>query len=95
MITKMLKRKIKNLNYDKIIVQMDVKSKENKGEAWVSSKDMFTLNQLIKLHYHIYASYKLTTFMQGYAYDSMEEMENQSKDKNYEIQKKMMKISLE
>ena len=40
---------------------MDVKSKENKGEAWVSSKDIFTLNQLIKLHYHV--SYNFIVFI--------------------------------
>lgn len=57
---------------------MDVKSKMNKGTAWVSSKDIFTLNQLIKLHYHIYANYKLTTFINGYAYDTMEEMEDKN-----------------
>ena len=91
MVTKMLQRKIKDLKYEKIIVEMDNKSSLNKGIAWVSSKDIFTLNQLIKLHYHvsynrnsffififiqIYASYKLTTYIQGYAYDSLEDIED-------------------
>ena len=53
MVTKMLQRKIKDLKYEKIIVEMDNKSSLNKGIAWVSSKDIFTLNQLIKLHYHV------------------------------------------
>ena len=55
MVTKMLTKKIKNLKYEKIIVEMDQKTKMNKGIAWISSKDKFTLKQLIKLHYHVSA----------------------------------------
>ena len=63
MITKMLKRKIKDLNFVKIMVEMDVKTKENKGIAWVSSNDILTLNQLIKLHYHVsYNSFNFNFF---------------------------------
>lgn len=43
MVTKMLTRKIKDLKYEKIIVEMDQKTKMNKGTAWISSKEKFTL----------------------------------------------------
>ena len=43
MLTKMLQKKIKDLKYEKILVEMDNKSNMNKGIAWISSNDQFTL----------------------------------------------------
>lgn len=45
---------------------------------------------MIKLHYHIYASYKLRTYLVGYPYDSMEDEHDDT-----QFQKKIMKLSLQ
>ena len=72
MIIKMLKKKIKNLVIDKFKLEV-VKKKLNNGIAWISSKDYYSIQQLIKLHYTIYAGYRIRTYIIGYAYDSLED----------------------
>lgn len=42
------------------------------------------------MHYSIYASYKMRTYLMGYAYDSEEDVFEDT-----DFQKKMMKLSLE
>jgi LysM repeat protein len=53
----MLKRKlnktIKNLVYEKIAIDKQKDQKGNNGVAWISTKDKFTVKQLIKLHRHV------------------------------------------
>lgn len=49
----MLTKKIKDIKYQKIVVEMDKLNKLNLGVAWISSNDQFTIKQLIKLHYHV------------------------------------------
>ena len=93
MLANMLKRKIKGLKYDKLIVEKEKGSNFGTGVAYVTSNDYFTLKQLIKLHYHVYASYKLRTYLQGFAYDSMEEIEEPKE--NVKTQKILLKMSLE
>lgn len=113
MIRKFLHKKIKNLKIDKLALDTDKKSKQNNGIAWITSNDLLSLIQLLKLHYtvsiylflhfihdfrtlQVYASYKLRTYVMGYAYDTMEEEYNPEifqEDTNF--QKKMMKLSLQ
>ena len=43
--------------------------KANIGTCHVKSNDIWSVTQLIKLHYCIYSGYKLRTFLLGYAYE--------------------------
>ena len=57
MITKMIKRKIKNLKYDKFSLEKDAKKRQNLGEAYISTDDMDSIKQLLNLHYHVSARF--------------------------------------
>ena len=113
MIRKFLLKKIKNLKIDKLALDQDKKSKQNNGIAWITSNDLLSLVQLLKLHYtvsispffafqqffcilQVYASYKLRTYVMGFAYDTMEEEYNPEVfQEDTSFQKKMMKLSLQ
>lgn len=86
----MIKKKIKNLQYEKFSLEKDTKVNKNTGLAHISSNDIDSIKQLLNMHYHIYASYKLRTYLMGYAYDSEEDVFEDT-----DFQKKMMKLSLE
>ena len=113
MIRKFLHKKIKNLKIDKLALDQDKKSKQNFGVAWITSNDLLSLVQLLKLHYtvsiplflqfinsffrilQVYASYKLRTYVMGFAYDTMEEENPEVVQDDTSFQKKMMKLSLQ
>mmetsp|Transcript_11810 Transcript_11810/g.19955 ORF Transcript_11810/g.19955 Transcript_11810/m.19955 type:complete len:99 (+) Transcript_11810:529-825(+) len=50
----------------------------NQGVAYVQTTDVHTATQLIKLHYNIFAGYKLRTYLMGYPYESFEEDEEEN-----------------
>jgi hypothetical protein len=57
--------------------------------AYISTTDLDSVKHLLNMHYHIYASYKLRTYLMGYPYDSEEDAYEDTA-----FQKKMMKLSL-
>jgi len=69
MLKKMLNKKIKEIKFDKLVLEQAKGSKSNLGTAWLSSNDYQTVKQLIMLHYTVYATYKLRTFVMGYPYE--------------------------
>lgn len=89
MVNKMIKRKIKNLKFEKFSLEKDTKVNKNTGLAFISSNDLDSVKQLLNMHYSIYASYKMRTYLMGYAYDSEEDVFEDT-----DFQKKMMKLSL-
>ena len=54
MLKRMLNKTIKDIKYEKLVLETDKTQKRgNLGTAWISTKDVLTLKQLIKLHYHV------------------------------------------
>ena len=51
-------------------MDQDPRSTMNLGTAHVKSNDLWSVTQLIKLHYCIYSGYKLRTYLLGYAYQN-------------------------
>lgn len=49
---------------------MNAKSGLSIGTGYVKSKDLWSVTQLIKLHYCIYSGYKLRTSLLGYPYEN-------------------------
>jgi len=53
MVLKMFQKKIKALKYENFGIEKDEKLKENYGIAYISSTDLVTITQLVKLHYTV------------------------------------------
>jgi len=45
----------------------------NTGLAYLSTTDKKSVINMIKLHYHVYASYRLKTYLMGYPYDGLDD----------------------
>ena len=71
MVEKFFKRQFKGLTYSKFGIEHDVKEKANKGVGYMQSDDHHTLSCMIKLHYFVYAGYRLRTYLMGFAYDDV------------------------
>lgn len=99
MLKKMLNKKIKELKFDKLVLEQAKGSKSNLGTAWLSSNDYQTVKQLIMLHYTVYATYKLRTFVMGYPYEQMEDIQDLAQDiqdkEHSKLQRMMVKMSLQ
>ena len=57
MLMKMFQKRIKNLKYDNYGIEKDDKLKENYGIAYISSTDIGSITQLVKLHYTVSTFY--------------------------------------
>jgi len=49
----MLQKKIKALKFENFGIEKDIKLKENYGIAYISSTDLGSITQLVKLHYTV------------------------------------------
>ena len=62
MVTKMIKKKIKNLQFEKFSLEKDTKVNKNTGLAFISSNDLDSIKQILNMHYSVSTQNSLVNF---------------------------------
>jgi len=87
MVENFLKKSIKGLTFSKFGIEQNFKERGNMGVGYLRTADHHSLIAMIKLHYTVYAGYRLRTYIMGFAYDDDEE-----KEVDYNEQRVILKL---